>query len=130
MPELPGNEGLRALKGCRLVALIVVLLGIFAQMTAQAPAHANSQPKVHTYYIAADDVQWNYLPSLSTFVLRGENEIAPTPAAKSNTYRKAVYREYTNDTFTTLKPRPPEWEHLGILGPLIRAEVGDVKKKK
>jgi FtsP/CotA-like multicopper oxidase with cupredoxin domain len=41
---------------------------------------------------------------------------------------KAVYREYTDDTFKTLKPRLPEWQHLGILGPLIRAEVGDVVK--
>ncbi|GMQ81056.1 MAG: hypothetical protein BMS9Abin05_0486 [Rhodothermia bacterium] len=40
-------------------------------------------------------------------------------------YKKALYCEYTDETFTTLKPRAPEWEHLGILGPLIRAEVGD-----
>jgi manganese oxidase len=44
------------------------------------------------------------------------------------TYRKAIYREYTDATFQTLKPRPPQWEHLGILGPLIRAEVGGVVK--
>jgi FtsP/CotA-like multicopper oxidase with cupredoxin domain len=40
-------------------------------------------------------------------------------------YRKAIYREYTDATFTKLKPRAPEWEHLGILGPVLRAEVGD-----
>ena len=28
-------------------------------------------------------------------------------------------------TFTALKKRAPEWEHLGMLGPLLRAEVGD-----
>ena len=39
--------------------------------------------------------------------------------------KKALYREYTDDTFSTLKPRPSEWEHLGFLGPLVRAEVGD-----
>lgn len=37
-------------------------------------------------------------------------------------YKKAVYIEYTNDTFTTEKHKP-EW--LGFLGPVIRAEVGD-----
>ena len=42
-------------------------------------------------------------------------------------YRKALFREYTDDTFATEKKRPPEWEHLGVLGPLIRAEVGDAK---
>jgi manganese oxidase len=40
-------------------------------------------------------------------------------------YQKTVFREYTDATFQTLKPRAPEWEHLGMLGPLIRAEVGD-----
>jgi FtsP/CotA-like multicopper oxidase with cupredoxin domain len=40
-------------------------------------------------------------------------------------YRKAVYREYTDGTFGTAKKRAPDWEHLGIMGPLIRAEVGD-----
>ncbi|HEX7779737.1 MAG TPA: multicopper oxidase domain-containing protein, partial [Vicinamibacterales bacterium] len=33
--------------------------------------------------------------------------------------------EYTDDTFTTRTPRAPEWEHLGFLGPLIRAQAGD-----
>jgi FtsP/CotA-like multicopper oxidase with cupredoxin domain len=47
---------------------------------------------------------------------------------RTNTYLKAIYREYTDATFQTLKPRPPQWEHLGILGPLIRAEVGDTIK--
>jgi FtsP/CotA-like multicopper oxidase with cupredoxin domain len=39
--------------------------------------------------------------------------------------KKARYIEYTDETFTTVKRRDPEWEHLGILGPLLRAEVGD-----
>jgi FtsP/CotA-like multicopper oxidase with cupredoxin domain len=39
-----------------------------------------------------------------------------------------VYHEYTDAKFDVLKPRPPEWDHLGILGPLIRAEVGDTVK--
>jgi FtsP/CotA-like multicopper oxidase with cupredoxin domain len=40
-------------------------------------------------------------------------------------YTKAVYREFTDDTFSTQKPIAPEWEHLGIMGPAIHAEVGD-----
>jgi len=43
----------------------------------------------------------------------------------STVYRKVLYREYTDSTFTTLKPVPPEWAHLGFLGPLIRGVVGD-----
>ena len=37
-------------------------------------------------------------------------------------YNKTRYFEYTDNTFKTRKPQP-EW--LGILGPIIRAEVGD-----
>ncbi len=40
-------------------------------------------------------------------------------------YVKALYREYTDASFTRLKPRPPEWAHLGSLGPVLRAAVGD-----
>ncbi|HBZ68746.1 MAG TPA: copper oxidase [Deltaproteobacteria bacterium] len=83
-------------------------------------------PRIHTYYIAADEVEWNYAP-------RGRN-LTGTPGAENEgrstllTFRKAVYHEYTDSTFSTLKPRSPQWEHLGILGPLLRAEVGEVIK--
>jgi FtsP/CotA-like multicopper oxidase with cupredoxin domain len=38
---------------------------------------------------------------------------------------KAVYREFTDHTFTTLKARADDELHLGILGPFIRGNVGD-----
>ena len=44
------------------------------------------------------------------------------------TYLKAVYREYTDGNFTHLKPISPQWQHLGLLGPVIHAEVGDTIK--
>lgn len=59
---------------------------------------------------------------------RPENEQSEGGAASTTTYLKAIYREYTGATFTTLKARDARWEHLGILGPLIRAEVGDTIK--
>jgi manganese oxidase len=115
-------------KAVRFARFAVALLALFGRTEAQAPAQAGSQGKLRTYYIAADEVQWNYLPSQQTFVLRGETELTHAPKPKTNTYLKSVYHEYTDATFTTLKPRSPEWEHLGILGPLIRAEVGDTVK--
>src|ERR1700690_1475257 len=125
----PGNIGVHRLRALTLGGLAVaVLLALFVRTAVQNPAQASPQPNVHTYYIAADEVHWNYLPGAATYALGGENEINPVPRPKSNTYLKAVYHEYTDASFTTLKPRPPEWEHLGILGPLIRAEVGDVVK--
>jgi FtsP/CotA-like multicopper oxidase with cupredoxin domain len=87
---------------------------------------------VRRYYIAADEVDWTYVPARSDQALTG----APDDGASyhgshgtldpnATTYRKALYREYSDSSFRTLKPRSAEWTHLGILGPLIRAEVGD-----
>ncbi|MGH7653626.1 MAG: multicopper oxidase domain-containing protein [Gemmatimonadaceae bacterium] len=87
-------------------------------------------PMTRIYYIAADRVEWDYVPG-------GRDEITGTPFADtaffnklpprpvSTKYMKTLYREYTDSSFKTLKPRPPEWEHLGFLGPVIRAVVGD-----
>lgn len=85
----------------------------------------------HTYYIAADEVMWDYAPSginqvsgqpfnavEQTWTKRGAHRIG-------SVYKKALYREYTDSTFRTLKPRDAAWAHLGSLGPLLRAEVGD-----
>jgi len=105
-------------------ALLIALL----IPTASSSTVKENPPKLttHIYYIAADDVMWNFAPGGRnlTGTPGPENEAGTT----SVTYRKAVYHEYTDATFTTLKQRPPQWEHLGILGPLIRAEVGDVIK--
>jgi FtsP/CotA-like multicopper oxidase with cupredoxin domain len=131
------------MKGWCRAGLVVAFVAVFGRMEAQVltkagsggmrmeargPVKTSPRGKVRTYYIAADEVQWNYLPTQPSYLLKGENEIPPVPLAKSDTYLKSVYREYTSDTFKTLKPRAPALEYLGILGPLIRAEVGDVVK--
>lgn len=41
-------------------------------------------------------------------------------------YKKVVFRKYLDGTFTKRDPRGESEEHLGILGPVIRAEVDDV----
>ncbi|KAK6486511.1 ferroxidase HEPHL1 isoform X1 [Huso huso] len=89
---------------------------------------------LRTYYLAAEELEWDYSPDRSwelqlhnasmeesyghTFVGKGEDLIG-------SKYRKVAYREYTNSQFTELKKRSPQEEHLEILGPVIRAEVGD-----
>ena len=37
--------------------------------------------------------------------------------------RKAVYQQYTDTSFTVKNTRPANWQHLGFLGPVIRAEA-------
>src|SRR5579862_3888567 len=110
----------------RICWLVSFLLASGALLFSQSPGG-----KIHTYYVAADEVEWDYAPGeinkmmgmkfggyAATFMQRGPHSIGKV-------YRKAIYREYTDGGFTTLKPRAPEWEHLGILGPVLRAEVGD-----
>jgi manganese oxidase len=87
--------------------------------------------KLRTYYIAAVETEWNYVPANMDMMVgkpfEGETKIW-TEHRKDrigNVYRKAIYREYTDETFSTEKKRTKEWVHLGIMGPLIRAEVGD-----
>jgi manganese oxidase len=122
-PYLRWSQGVdlkRSIISFSLMVLCVVYP--WASSTAQIRTSPGSQ--VRTYYIAADEVIWNYAPK--------GNNLTGTPGPELeggsalSIFRKAIYREYTDASFQTLKPRPPEWEHLGILGPLIRAEVGDV----
>jgi FtsP/CotA-like multicopper oxidase with cupredoxin domain len=84
------------------------------------------------YYVAADEVAWDLAPSGINQItgkafegLAAIGVMVPAADRLGRIYKKAIYREYTDATFATLKSRPPEWEHLGMLGPLLRAEVGD-----
>jgi manganese oxidase len=74
---------------------------------------------VRRYYIAAEDVTWDYAPS-GRNLLNGNS--IPQPFSVKLRWPKTRFIEYTDDTFRVPKPQP-EW--LGILGPIIRAEVGD-----
>ena len=108
----------------RCVFLLVAVTASFGQHPR------TSVPRLRTYYIAADEVTWDYTPQgrklTGTPHLEGSDEESSASASRGHrSYLKAIFREYTDASFRTLKPRPPAWEHLGILGPLIRAEVGD-----
>ncbi|XP_036045512.1 ceruloplasmin [Onychomys torridus] len=92
---------------------------------------------VRHYYIAAEEIIWDYAPS-GTDVFTGDNLTALESDSRvffeqgamriGGSYKKVVYREYTDDSFTNQKQRGPDEEHLGILGPVIWAEVGDIIK--
>jgi hephaestin len=101
---------------------------------ASAVAFRSPAGRVRQYYISADEVAWDYVPGAKNGITGDafQDSVffppAPgSPAARPvpSTYRKVLYREYTDSTFGTLKPREPKWEHLGLLGPMIRGEVGD-----
>jgi FtsP/CotA-like multicopper oxidase with cupredoxin domain len=117
------------------LVVIAVLVGgaVHDGTSAQAPP-PESPGATRTYYIAADEVDWNYAPADHDHMTgkpydeRARYYTEKGPERVGPIYRKAVYREYTDASFTTLKPRPAAWEHLGVLGPVIRGEVGDTIK--
>ncbi len=83
------------------------------------------------YYIAAEEVLWNYVLSGWDNWLGVPIEVSPraysagytSPGSLGLKWLKALYRGYTGTTFTTLTEQPP-WE--GVNGPTLRAEVGDM----
>ena len=116
----------------RCFALAICLL--FTLNTLAEPADKLSAGATRTYYIAAEEIDWDYAPDgkdmMMTRAFDPYAKVFTAPAADriGCTYRKAVFREYTDATFLTQKARPPEFAHMGLLGPVIRAEVGDTIK--
>jgi FtsP/CotA-like multicopper oxidase with cupredoxin domain len=93
-----------------------------------------AQAAERIYYVAADEGPWDYAPMGHDYMMGApfsESQkvfVQNTPQAVGKTYVKARFREYTDDTFSQTKFRAPKWDHLGVLGPLFRAEVGDTIK--
>jgi FtsP/CotA-like multicopper oxidase with cupredoxin domain len=116
-------------KWIHVVCLAALSFGIASFCRAQSSASPSG--KTHTYYVAADEVEWDYAPSGMNKMMGMKFSGYPNvyveqgPHRIGKVYRKAIYREYTDESFSTLKPRAPEWEHAGILGPILRGEVGD-----
>uniref|UniRef100_A0A8C6YN07 Coagulation factor VIII n=1 Tax=Nothoprocta perdicaria TaxID=30464 RepID=A0A8C6YN07_NOTPE len=76
------------------------------------------QGEIRQYFIAAVEVIWEYENQKPQHFLK-----ATKPFRQ---YRKVVFREYLDNSFTQPLMRGELDEHLGILGPYIRAEVEDV----
>ena len=112
--------------GARLKRLSI-LAALLACLLAMPFAGAQAAERI--YYVAAEEVMWDYAPSFPTNAISGQPFgaggrvfLEAGPERIGRQYLKAVYRAYTDDTYATPSPHP---EHLGLLGPNIRAEVGD-----
>ena len=121
-----------ALVRSAVVVLIGSVLVSCSRAAESSPSAATAGPgQTRTYFIAADDVAWDYTPGEVNRITGGKFEgeaaffVTPSEISLGHIYKKTIFREYTDATFTTLKPRPAAWQHLGLLGPLVRAEVGD-----
>lgn len=103
----------------------------YCSAVTPAPEHVTSTVQ---YYIAAEEVEWNYAPDRTWELEKHKTTMEDSPGqiylGRSRNrigaqYKKVVFREYVDETFTKKKPRRPEEEHLEIMGPIIRAEVGE-----
>ena len=110
---------------------IVWTIASFLLVGFGAGAQAQQTGLVRTYYIAADELDWDYMPSgrdaMMGMAPRGYARFFAQhgPHYIGRVYRKALYREYTDATFAHLKPRPADEAYLGTVGPIIHAAVGD-----
>ncbi|OPJ75537.1 ceruloplasmin [Patagioenas fasciata monilis] len=99
----------------------------------KSTAVRSESARLRRYFIAAEEIIWNYGPSaMNGFT--GQELIADSESRVffeqsemriGGSYRKAVYKEYTDSSFTERKKRLAEEAHLGLLGPVIKAEVGE-----
>ena len=97
-----------------------------AEGKSQAIASPKSAPHVRTYYLCAEEIDWDYTPDGKDMMMQtdfgGYSRVFTEHTEKriGHTYRKAVFHEYTDASFNTLKPRPAALSHMGLLGPVIR----------
>jgi len=104
-----------------------LLVSVFCAVAIVGTIARPADAQVRTYYIAADEVVWNYAPSGRDVIDNGP--LPPNgPSQLGWSYHKAVYREYTDATFKRLMARTADESYLGLLGPVIHAEVGDTVK--
>jgi FtsP/CotA-like multicopper oxidase with cupredoxin domain len=114
------------------LAIAMLLVGTIAGWQQSGAASQEGKPR--TYYVAAVELNWDYAPSGRDEAMGMPFDETEKPYVESaahrigRVYKKVVYREYTDETFTTQKVRPPEEQYLGLLGPILRGEVGDTIK--
>jgi FtsP/CotA-like multicopper oxidase with cupredoxin domain len=92
----------------------VFLIGIGCSLTAQSA--------VREYWVAAEKVSWNYAPSAQNLIEQTD-ELGVW--GETLTYTKYRYIGYTDGRYASPLPHPAS---MGILGPQLRAVVGDTLK--
>ncbi|XP_042350292.1 coagulation factor V [Plectropomus leopardus] len=96
------------------------------RMTIEQKRHSSEW----TYYIAAEEVTWDYAPNMPEHVDEGFKiqYLKQSSTRVGAKYKKAVYTLYKNESFTERIESKQRKSELGILGPVIRAQIRDVIK--
>lgn len=96
------------------------------QLPSNLPSDFHFSGNVRKYYVAAEEVEWDYAPTGWDNWLGVPIDVSPraSQSTKHNTtYLKALYRGYTDSSFSQLTEQP-SWQ--GTQGPTLRSEVGDM----
>lgn len=106
------------------------LLGLVLTGCASGAQQPGGPGRLRTYFIAAEEVDWDYAPSgrdqitgrpfdqTKVFLQRGPGRIG-------SRYLKTLYRGFTDASFRIMTAARSAEGPPGVLGPVIRAEVGD-----
>ncbi|XP_038604064.1 coagulation factor VIII [Tachyglossus aculeatus] len=91
---------------------------IYGEIEEQGPRGFNQITR--HYFLAAVEVLWDYGKQKSPHFLNDREQ-----GAGGWQYKKVIFQEFADSSFTQPLHRGELEEHLGILGPYIRAEVND-----
>jgi len=117
----------------RAITFLIITIALFSSCKEEnivtlVKNETEDQPR--EYYIAAEEVEWDYAPQNMNLITNAPFSPEESVFMKSDTnrigrvYTKARYTLYTDNTYSIPLIASEESE-LGILGPVIRAEVGD-----
>eukprot|EP00808_Paulinella_micropora_P003454 g83002.t1 len=105
-------------------------------LRTQSPPSQQLTGVLREYFIAAEEVEWDYAPQGKHVVMGREFNayeriwFDPGPMTIGHIACKARYVEYKDAAMTVKKPKPEKWAHTGILGPMLEVCVGDVMRVK
>nr|XP_055033767.1 coagulation factor VIII [Misgurnus anguillicaudatus] len=77
-----------------------------------------------SYYIAAEEIMWDYGINQPAQVIK-QREMKRGPKKYFPAYKKVIFRAYEDKDFKNPIKRGEMDEHLGILGPVLKAEIND-----
>jgi manganese oxidase len=116
------------------IVLSVIITMVFgACKKEKVEASLEEAGQIREYFIAAEEMEWDYSPSGINLFTGKPYTMDELVYLQNDTNRigkknvKAIYRLYTDNTFSTPLITTDDAQ-LGILGPVIRAEVGDQVK--
>lgn len=109
-----------------ITTAIILILAIFILIPL-----TSTEKYTRYYYIQAEEITWNYTPQGRNVVedrdfdLYEQQYTTQQNNRIGSNYKKARFIGYIDDNFETPLESIDAEAHLGLLGPIIRAQVGD-----